>query len=181
MLDVTVCIKKGPEGGVRLSYEPYFKPTYRPIPLRQFSAHPAAVHSSLFSRVFRLWRNSDNVRSFEKALAVLFHEYAVQLMDSSTIERCMSIRPWNKFSVQGGRCKPVRYFVLVIDYHPLLAKAQLERVANQVLELYRYPLENLLGHGIGIRVAWRKAGPHMSHLLRSLGRKMRPDAPKGGW
>ena len=36
-------------------------------------------------------------------------------MDTSIIERCRSIRRWNTFLVQGGHCRPVRQFVLMIN------------------------------------------------------------------
>ena len=51
---------------------------------------------------------------------------------------------------------------MVIEHHPLLAKAGLAALASNIFNAYRYPLDMLLEREICFRVAWQMPGQHLA-------------------
>ena len=76
--------------------------------------------------------------------------------------------------------KEARVFTMTLPFHPLFAKLDFCKVLNQVFSGFKYELENLFGP-VAFRIAWRKAGPHLVHRVRSCSRNGTASAPKGGW
>ena len=178
MLDVTTSIVTHRDGTGGIVYKPFTKPTYRPLPLLSTSCHNPPVHSWPLAQMRRLWRNSSNWAAFDAARQDLLSRYAAQYMDPSVLDACLCLDP----RVSTFRTiEHMRHFTLIVPYHPSLKKCALASIATKILDVYRYPIEQIFGSPVRIRVAWKSSGQSLVHLLRRYGRPTTSHAPKGGW
>ena len=180
VLEFELDLSKCSNGMARLSISPYTKPTYRPLSLSNSSSHPPHMHRWPMAQFYRLYRNSSSYFIFDSARRNLFKQYEIHGMRSGIILECLALDPSSSF--QGYRTRDdVKWFSLVLSFHPLFDNLRLNRVLEVVLGCYEYELSNLFGTKIGFRLAWRNDSCHLQHKLRSISRWNLQLPPKGGW
>ena len=165
----------------RVGYEPYIKPSNRSIPLDRSSAHNACVHRWPYAYLLSLARNSSTRQAFLDARSVVLSRFALQFMDSTTLERLRQFNPYDsKYLPSRVACDFVCgnsatqvssvcnfNLSLVIRHHPLLVSARISKVMERVLAEFHTPLLHLCGGSITPRIGWKNRAPALFARVRS--------------
>ena len=145
------------------------------IPLDTSSCHPRAVHNWPVADLHRLACNSSSVHHFEVAKLETVSNYIHNSMDPGVILKVLIANPMHQRCIASDLAKNYqsealrsRIIRITLDHHPQLQYSSFQQQLDILMQHYSQLVEFLFGYRVKLRIAWRKAGPHLYLRLRSL-------------